>query len=351
MPSSKSSRRRSAERSPGFDKPLLTFRQQGYPDERTLLDAAIKGTFLGLIEANKATRRPGTARSSSASGWNAAAAMDSPVFRRTPPLAPSPTASSPSVARSSFAEFPELCGVEQELVDRCVSDEVAARFTELTSDLRRAGQGCRQRFFSESQPREHPRRAHHRCDQVGRGRQKRRQLPGRLRPRLPGNRRNSRGSHLLCTPGGDAESTTALAGAHAQYHPFHHRSRHARWAIPSPRSSKISTNTELAERLPDLIDFDTGAIIRGEAGIDELGNGDLLDLVIEVASGTPPNQGPTPRTGRFSALETRRIPLNFKFLCLDFTNLVHLTEIPRKKRPEVRLPQFWTCPDPPSLVA
>ncbi len=34
----------------------------------------------------------------------------------------------------------------------------------------------------------------------------------------------------------------------------------------------------------DSIDFDTGAIIRGEAGIEELGNR-LLEFVIEVASG------------------------------------------------------------------
>ena len=34
----------------------------------------------------------------------------------------------------------------------------------------------------------------------------------------------------------------------------------------------------------DLIDFDTGSIIRGESSIDELGS-DLLDLLIETASG------------------------------------------------------------------
>jgi altronate hydrolase len=54
---------------------------------------------------------------------------------------------------------------------------------------------------------------------------------------------------------------------------------------PITPTIKISTNSELAERLPDLIDFDTGPIIRGESSIEELGN-NLLDLLIETASGT-----------------------------------------------------------------
>ena len=47
---------------------------------------------------------------------------------------------------------------------------------------------------------------------------------------------------------------------------------------------KVSTSTELAEKLPDLIDFDAGAIIRGEKTIDELAE-KMLEQVIEVASG------------------------------------------------------------------
>ena len=53
---------------------------------------------------------------------------------------------------------------------------------------------------------------------------------------------------------------------------------------PITPTLKISTNTELAEKLPDLIDFDTGSIIRGESSIEDLGE-DLLDLLIETASG------------------------------------------------------------------
>jgi altronate hydrolase len=46
----------------------------------------------------------------------------------------------------------------------------------------------------------------------------------------------------------------------------------------------MSTNSELAARMADIIDFDAGAIIGGGKGIAEVG-ADLLDHVIEVASG------------------------------------------------------------------
>jgi altronate hydrolase len=47
---------------------------------------------------------------------------------------------------------------------------------------------------------------------------------------------------------------------------------------------KVSSSTELAEKLPDLIDFNTGGIIRGETDLDTLSD-EMLDLIIEVASG------------------------------------------------------------------
>ena len=47
---------------------------------------------------------------------------------------------------------------------------------------------------------------------------------------------------------------------------------------------KISSNSTLAKRLSDIIDFDTGEVIDGSATIDQLGE-DLLHLLIKVASG------------------------------------------------------------------
>ena len=47
---------------------------------------------------------------------------------------------------------------------------------------------------------------------------------------------------------------------------------------------KISTNSSLAERMQDIIDIDTGAVISGERTIEEMGDA-LLERVVEVASG------------------------------------------------------------------
>jgi altronate hydrolase len=47
---------------------------------------------------------------------------------------------------------------------------------------------------------------------------------------------------------------------------------------------KLSTNTALAQRMPDIIDIDTGSIISGATRIEEMGER-VLELVINVASG------------------------------------------------------------------
>ncbi|MCP1366800.1 UxaA family hydrolase, partial [Halomonas sp. BBD48] len=47
---------------------------------------------------------------------------------------------------------------------------------------------------------------------------------------------------------------------------------------------KVSSNSEMARRLTDIIDFDAGPIIRGEAQIAELAD-ELLQLCIDTASG------------------------------------------------------------------
>jgi altronate hydrolase len=91
------------------------------------------------------------------------------------------------------------------------------------------------------------------------------------------------GLNLLCTPGGDVESTTALGGAGANVILFS-------TGLGTPTGNpvtpviKVSTNTAMARRLPDIIDFDTGPIVTGERTIEDLG-ADLLALVLKVASG------------------------------------------------------------------
>ncbi len=91
------------------------------------------------------------------------------------------------------------------------------------------------------------------------------------------------GLNLLCTPGSDVECVTAQAGAGANIVLF-------TTGLGTPTGNavapvvKISTNSALAQRMGDIIDFDAGGIIRGESTIGECAN-NLLELCIEVASG------------------------------------------------------------------
>ena len=47
---------------------------------------------------------------------------------------------------------------------------------------------------------------------------------------------------------------------------------------------KISTNSELVTRMPDIIDIDTGDVIVGAKSVDQMGE-EILDRVIQIASG------------------------------------------------------------------
>ncbi|HKI44518.1 MAG TPA: hypothetical protein VKA08_04195, partial [Balneolales bacterium] len=91
------------------------------------------------------------------------------------------------------------------------------------------------------------------------------------------------GLNLLCTPGNDVESTTALAGAGASVVLF-------TTGLGTPTGNpitpvvKISSNTMLAQKMPDIIDIDSGSIISGDRSIEDVG-GEILDYIIDLASG------------------------------------------------------------------
>src|SRR5258708_39713095 len=91
------------------------------------------------------------------------------------------------------------------------------------------------------------------------------------------------GLNLLCTPGNDVESVTAQVGSGASVVLF-------TTGLGTPTGNpiapvvKLSTNTTLAQRMQDIIDFDAGPIITGGATIEQTGE-KILDFVIQVASG------------------------------------------------------------------
>lgn len=90
------------------------------------------------------------------------------------------------------------------------------------------------------------------------------------------------GLSLVCTPGNDVEAVTGLVAAGANVVIFS-------TGIGTPTGNpivpvlKISTNTTIAERLADMIDFDCGPVIEG-CPMQKVADA-LLEKVIDVASG------------------------------------------------------------------
>ncbi len=79
------------------------------------------------------------------------------------------------------------------------------------------------------------------------------------------------------------ESTTAMAGSGANVQVFS-TGLGTPTGNPITPMIKVSTNTVLAERMPDIIDLDAGRVISGAETIEEVGVR-LLNLLLETASG------------------------------------------------------------------
>lgn len=264
-----------------LQKPLIILEQQKEGTEKELLAKAIKETFLSLIEVNKQTRKPASLTKlvvglecGGSDGFSGISA--NPAIGHTSDLVAALGGS------TILSEFPELCGVEQELINRSVTDQTAARFSELM------------RLYSSA------------AEKVGSGFDMN-PSPGNIKDGLITDAMKSAGAakkggtspvtavldyteyvtqpglNLLCTPGNDVESTTAMAGSGANVILF-------TTGLGTPTGNpitpviKLSTNTKLAERMPDIIDINCGPIISGEKTIEQMGE-EILDFVIEVASG------------------------------------------------------------------
>lgn len=91
------------------------------------------------------------------------------------------------------------------------------------------------------------------------------------------------GLSLICTPGNDVESTTGKTASGATLILF-------TTGLGTPTGNpicpvmKVASNTKIALRMSDIIDFDCGPIISGKKSIKEMGE-DLLEYSIKVASG------------------------------------------------------------------
>jgi altronate hydrolase len=269
------------ERDPELRKPVLMFEQQKSGLESDMLSEAIRATFEGLVEANRLTRRPAplsklnvALKCGGSDGFSGISA--------NPALGYVSDVMAALGGKTILAEFPELCGMEQSLINRCVDAAQGDRFIQLMRDYAARAKAVHSGF--EMNP-----------------------SPGNIKDGLITDAMKSAGAArkggtspvtavldypeydetpglaLLCTPGNDVECVTAQVGSGASVVLFTS-------GLGTPTGNpiapvvKISTNTRLAERMADIIDVDTGAVIRGEATIEQTGNV-ILETIVKVASG------------------------------------------------------------------
>lgn len=266
---------------PGGLKPVIIVDQQASGTEQQMLSEAIRKTFIGLIEANKIERRPAPLsklvvglKCGGSDGFSGISA--NPAIGHTSDLLVALGGS------TILSEFPELCGVEQELINRCVDDEDGDRFIKLMRTYSDAAVAVGSGFDMNPSPgnikdgliTDAIKSAG--AAKKGGTAPVADVLPYAVYIRKPG-------LNLLCTPGNDVESTTGTTGSGAQIILFT-TGLGTPTGNPVSQVIKLSTNTKLAERMPDIIDFNTGSIISGEKSIEQVGE-EILDFIIEVASG------------------------------------------------------------------
>ena len=266
---------------PDFNKPMFIFEQQQSQSEEQLIADAIRKTFEGLVEANKLERKPATldkmclgVKCGGSDGFSGISANPAVGY-----------ASDLLVALGGkvlLAEFPELCGAEQNLIDRTIEEDAAKKFIKLMSAYSDSAEKAGSGFHMNPSP-------------------------GNIKDGLITDAIKSNGAalkggtspvvdvldytevvkkpglSLVCTPGNDVEATTGKAASGATLILF-------TTGLGTPTGNpvcptiKVSTNSNLTKRMNDIIDIDCGPVIDGEKTIPQMGE-DILDYCIKAASG------------------------------------------------------------------
>lgn len=268
-------------RNPAFDKPLFVFEQQQSFSEEQLISDAILATFKGLMTINQMERKPAPlnklcigVKCGGSDGFSGISA--NPAVGHCADLLVA------LGGKVLLAEFPELCGAEQQLIDRTSDPANAEKFIRLMQEYSRAAERVGSGFDMNPSP-------------------------GNIQDGLITDAMKSNGAalkggtspvvdvldytepatqpglSLVCTPGNDVEATTGKAASGATLILF-------TTGLGTPTGNpvcptiKISTHTALARRMPDLIDIDTGSIITGDKTIAQMGE-EILEFCLQVASG------------------------------------------------------------------
>ena len=269
-------------RDPKLTKPVYVFDQQRSGREAVLMTGALEQTFAGLAEANRAHRAPAPL-SALTIGLKCGGSDGFSGISANPALGHISDLFAGLGGKTVLSEFPELHGVEQELINRCATDELAQRFYDLMQAYAARAKAVHSGFEMNPSPGNIEDGLITDAIKSAGAARKGGIAPVRDVLDFPQYVRTS-GLTLLCTPGNDVECVTAQAGAGANLVLF-------TTGLGTPTGNpvapvvKISTNSTLAARMGDIIDFDAGGIVTGESSISECA-GKLLDLCIEVASGT-----------------------------------------------------------------
>jgi altronate hydrolase len=269
-----------AQRNPKFDKPCFIFERQSAGRTEDMLRQAIKATLEGLRTANEAERRPVPlsalkigVKCGGSDGFSGISA--NPAFGLVSDMAVALGGS------AILAEFPELCGVESSLIARCVHDGDGRRFFDLMREFEAKARAAGTSFSDNPSP-------------------------GNIRDGLITDAMKSAGAakkggtspvvavldyaeqtaqpglELLCTPGGDVEAVTGLVASGANVVLFS-------TGLGTPTGNpivpvlKVSTNSTIAGKLDDIIDYDCGPVLSGtplQASADG-----LFELVVQTAGG------------------------------------------------------------------
>ena len=270
-----------AKMAPNNQKPLYILEQQQSNSEKELIAEAVKKTFVGLIEVNKIQRQPAPL-SKLVIGLECGGSDGFSGISANPTLGYVSDLVVGLGGATVLSEFPELHGVEQELINRCEDRNNAKKFAHIMSTYNEKAEALGAAFSMNPSP-------------------------GNIKDGLITDAIKSSGAakkggtspikdvldyteqvvqpglNLLCTPGNDVESTTGLAGSGANVILF-------TTGLGTPTGNpicpvvKVATNTKLFDKMNDIIDFNTGTIIEGKTTIEETGEA-LLDFVIRVASG------------------------------------------------------------------
>ena len=181
-----------------------------------------------------------------------------------------------------LTEVPEMFGAETILMNRCEEEETFRKTVSLINDFKHYFEASGQPVYENPSPGNKAGGITTLEDKALGCTQKSGDAP--VRDVLAyGERVKTQGLNLLSAPGNDLVAATALAAAGAQLVLFS-TGRGTPFGCPVP-TVKIASNSPLAQRKANWIDFNAGALLDGKT-LPQLSD-ELFDAVLAVAGGQP----------------------------------------------------------------